>query len=29
MIDGGDDIDTCVIIEEQNNDVVIKCEANE
>ena len=29
MIDGGDDIDVCVTVEEQNNDLVIKCEANE
>ena len=29
MIDGGDDIDVYVTVEEQNNDLVIKCEANE
>ena len=29
MIDGGDDIDTCIIIEEQNDDLVVKCEVNE
>jgi len=29
MIDGGDDIDTCLVIDEQNSDLVIKCEAIE
>ena len=28
VIDAGDDIDTCKIIDEQNNDIVIKCESN-
>ena len=28
MIDAGDDIDTCKIIDEQNSDIVIKCESN-
>ena len=28
MIDGGEDIDTCKIIDEQNSDIVIKCESN-
>ena len=29
VIDGGDDIDTCKVIDEQNYDIVIKCESNE
>ena len=29
MIDGGDDIDRCIIIDEQNNDLIVKCEVNE
>ena len=29
MIDGGDDIDRCIIIDEQNSDLVVKCEVNE
>ena len=29
MIDGGDDIDRCIIIDEQNSDLVVKCEINE
>nr|MBC8251909.1 HYR domain-containing protein [Candidatus Nitrosopelagicus sp.] len=29
VIDGGGDIDTCKIIDEQNNDIIIKCELNE
>ena len=29
VLDGGDDIDTCSIITEPNNDIVIKCESNE
>jgi hypothetical protein len=29
MIDGGDDIDTCIVIEEQNSDLVVKCETNQ
>ena len=28
VIDGGEDIDTCKIISEQNDDIVIKCESN-
>ena len=29
VIDGGDDIDTCKVIDEQSYDIVIKCESNE
>jgi Ca2+-binding RTX toxin-like protein len=28
VIDGGEDIDICKIIDEQNNDIIIKCESN-
>ena len=29
IIDGGDGIDRCIIIDEQNSDLVVKCEVNE